>query len=327
MTTEVNPRLNSNSDGMIPAIARVSLTDLTKTEFVKRYQKTGTPVILTGLLEGKSEWDLDFLVEKLGDRKFLMRQYGKERYQQDKREWESIGSGVKADYKTFREYGELLRSREAHEKDIYLAKCSINETPLKQEAALQEARKKIIAFGLDKPISHFNIWVGPGGHVECLHYDQMDGTLIQLYGTKKIVLFPSSQTSNLYPFPILVHFYRGLKLRSWFSQLYPEKPDMQAFPNYKKALPYKQEILLAPGEILYIPAGWWHEVTALGDDMVCSINRFWRVYPTWRAIFSWSRWRGYLGSAFAIPYVIASLIFALFSRDRQQKIKEILQML
>lgn len=327
MTVELKSRLNLNLDRSIPAIARVSLCDLTPKEFVKQYQKPGIPVIMTGLLEGKSAWDLDFLCQKLGDREFLLRQYGKHRYQQDKRQWDNIGSGVKTERKTFQEYANLLQSGEAQEKDIYLAKCSINETPLKQEKVIGEARDKIVELGLDKPISHFNIWVGPGSHVECLHYDQMDGTLIQLYGTKKIILFPPSQTPNLYPFSIFVHLYRGLEMRSWFSQLYPEKPDFQAFPNYRKALPYKQEIFLAPGEVLYIPAGWWHEVSALGDDMVCSINRFWRVYPTFRAIFSWSRWRGYLGSALAIPHLILSLIVALFSRDREQKIRKIMQML
>ncbi|MEA5471031.1 cupin-like domain-containing protein [Spirulina sp. 06S082] len=331
MTVELESRPKLNLDRSIPAIARVSLADLTKKEFVKQYQNPGIPVIMTGLLEGKSRWDLDFLCQKLGDRQFLLRQYGKQRYQQDKRQWDNIGSGVQTERKAFQTYANLLRSGEAKEKDIYLAKCSINETPLKQEKIIQEARQKIVEIGLDKPISHFNIWVGPSSHVECLHYDQMDGTLIQLYGTKKVILFPPSQTPNLYPFSIFVHLYRGLEMRSWFSKLYPEQPDFQAFPNYRKALPYKQEVLLAPGEILYIPAGWWHEVSALGntlgDDMVCSINRFWRVYPTLRAVFSWNRWRGYLGSAFAVPHLIVSLILAFFSRDREQKIKKIMQML
>lgn len=68
-------------------------------------------------------------------------------------------------------------------------------------------------------------------------------------------------------------------------------------------------------------------VTALGDDMVCSVNRFWRVYPTQRAIFFWGRWRVYLGSICAIPNVLLSLVLALLSRDRQQKIKELLRMI
>jgi lysine-specific demethylase 8/hypoxia-inducible factor 1-alpha inhibitor (HIF hydroxylase) len=152
--------------------------------------------------------------------------------------------------------------------------------------------------------------VGPGGHIECLHYDPLNGTLMQLHWAKKVLLFPSSQTDKLYPFPVYIHLLYGLKLRAWFSMVYPENPDFVSFPKLKQALQHKQEVRLNQGEMLYIPAHWWYEVTALGDEMVCSVNHFWRVYPTLRVVFSWSSRRVILADICAVPYLL------LQKRDR-----------
>lgn len=312
---------------LLRSIDRVPLAHLTPASFAHDYQSQSKPVIITGLLKPEWDWNLDYLSQQLGDQCFLLRYYGQERYQQDKREWTSIGSGVQVQSKPFSEYAALLRSHEAHEQDIYLAKCSLQDTPLADTEAIQTVKTELARLGLCHPASSLNLWVGPGGHMECLHYDAMDGTLMQLHGSKRVVLFPPSQTFNLYPFPFYAHLRYGLKLRSWFSRVYPDHPDFESFPKLRQALKHKYDITLNPGDVLYIPAGWWHEVTSLGTGMVCSVNRFWRVYPTRRAVFFWGRWRAYLGSICAIPNVLFNLLVALASPDRKQKIKEILRML
>lgn len=313
------PRL----DRVVNQLQRIDVSSLTTNIFVESYQKTGTPVVITGLLPN-CDWTLDYLCEQLGDRQFLLRSYGQTRYKQDKRQWANIGSGVEAQVLPFKEYAELLRNRQAHARDLYLAKCSIKNTPLSRTLAFNSIAAQL---GLTQPFSDLNLWLGPGGHVECLHYDATDGTLVQLHGAKKVMLFPPSQLSNLYPFPLAIHFCHGLKLRSWFSQVYPETPDLKSFPKFAQALTHKHEVTLQQGELLYIPAGWWHEVTALGEEMVCSVNQFWQVSPRKRALVSVSVWRNYLGILFALPYIGAKLAIAVFSCDRQQKISKILQML
>ena len=313
----------SKLDDAVKTIERISFSSLTSKKFVDYYQKNGIPVVVTGLVQ-ECDWNLDYLCQKLGEQEFLARFYGRERYNQDKRKWKSIGSGVEAKTIRFTDYANLLRNQEAQKNDIYLAKCSIKNTLLDNTKSLTSFGEQL---GLKKPISDLNLWIGPAGHVESLHYDTGDGTLIQLHGSKKILLFPPSQLYNVYPFPIYTHLLYGLKLRSWFSQVYPENPDLKTFPKFEEALLHKYEVILNPGEVLYIPAGWWHEVTALGTEMVCSVNRFWRVYPTSRAVFSWSRWRNYLGFFCALPYTLLSIGIAIFSSDRQQKIRKILQML
>ena len=327
----MNTRMETNSrkdvelglDNIVNPIQRVDISCLTPETFVEQYQKTGTPIVIKGLLK-ECDWNLDYLSEKLGTQEFLIRCYGHERYKQDKRQWTNIGSGVETQSMLFREYAEMLRNRKAHKNDIHLAKGSIKNTPLANTHSLGNIGEQL---GLNKPDTDLNIRVDPGGHVTCLHYDSSDGTLMQLHGAKKVVLFPPSQIYNLYPFPVYVHLRHGLKLRSWFSQVYPENPDFQSFPKFKQALQHKHEVILNQGEVLYIPVGWWHEVTALGDDMVCSVNRFWSVSPISRIVFSWSIWRINLGILCALPHTLLSWVIALFSRERKQKIAKISHLL
>ncbi|MBW4623472.1 MAG: cupin-like domain-containing protein [Cyanosarcina radialis HA8281-LM2] len=304
---------------LVNSIPRVDILSVTPETFSDRYQKNGNPVVITGLLE-EGDWNLEYLCDRLGDREFILRFYGHERYKRDKRQWKSIGSGVESQGMPFVKYAELLRNRQAHEQDIYLAKCSLKDTSLTHANFFPKLGEKL---GLKQPVTDFNLWMGPGGHIECLHYDTLDSTLIQMHGAKKVVLFPPSQTFNLYPFPVFGHLWHGLKLRCWFSRVYPEQPDFKSFPKLQVALDRKYEVIIDRGELLYIPAGWWHEVTALGDEMVCSVNRFWRS----RNQFSWTTLRVYLGFLCAAPQVLLSLAIAFFSPNRDREIRKILQMI
>ncbi len=323
METKLYNFVELGRENLVNSIARVDISSLTPKIFFEKYQKLGIPAIVTGLLANEPDWNLDFLCQKLGDREVPIRHYGRDRYKQDKRNWKSIGSGIATQNIPFSEYAALLRNHQAHEKDLYLGKGSIKNTPLTDTSSLKSIGEKL---GL-KPASDYKLYMGPGGHTANLHYDIMDGTLVQLHGAKKIVLFPPAQTGNLYPFPVHIHLRHGLRMRCCYSQVCPDNPNLHLFPKFQKAVLYKYEAILNQGEIIYIPAYWWHEITTLAEEMSCSVTRFWRVYPTSRAMFSWSRWRSILGNVLGLPNVAIEIAIAIFSSNRKQKIRQILSML
>ncbi len=314
----------SVADNSPKQVMRIDGISLTPEIFAKKYQKDGIPVVITGLLDSMNTWDLDFLREKLGNQKFPVRFNGWERYKKEKHLWNDIGSGVESRTLSFCEYADLLASQEAHKNDIYLGRCALKKTPLADTPELIEADAKL---GLKMPGTSPNLWVCPGSHITPLHYDPLDGTLIQVYGEKRLVLFPPSQTYNLYPLSLFNYLWHGLKLRANYSQVYPENPDLVKFPKFKTALSNRYEVILKQGEILFIPAGWWHEVTSLGDGVVCSINRFWHVLPLTRATTSWNKWRLHLGALMTGPYIIKTWLAAIFSKDRDQKLRHLIQRL
>ena len=323
METKSKNDVELGKKSLVNQIPRVNISSLTPKQFFDQYQETGTPVIITGLLAQEQDWNLDYLCNKLGNREVPIRHYGRDRHKQDKRNWKSIGSGVVTQNIPFTEYAEMLRNGQAHENDIYLGKGTLKNTPLADTHSLKVMGEKL---GLT-PATDYRMYMGSRGHTSSMHYDIADGTLVQLHGAKKVVLFPPAQTPNLYPFPVYVHLLHGFKLRCYYSRVCPENPELQSFPRFQEAIPYKREVIINQGEILYIPAYWWHEITTLGEEMVCSVTRFWHVYPTSRAVFSWSIWRSILGNVLALPHLLINLAIALSSSNRQQKLRQIFSML
>src|SRR6185369_14845378 len=55
-----------------------------------------------------------------------------------------------------------------------------------------------------------------------------------------------------------------------FSQVDPENPDYDRFPLCRDVAPV--EVLLGPGDALYLPSRWWHHVRSL--EVSTSFN-FW----------------------------------------------------
>jgi lysine-specific demethylase 8/hypoxia-inducible factor 1-alpha inhibitor (HIF hydroxylase) len=304
--TSTNAAFSLHSVPSIP-VAELSTASLTTDRFVSEFRTRGTPVVIRQLMS-EPEWTLSFLCEQLGDREFPVRYYGQERYQQAKQQWTSMGSGVETRSMPFSTYAQLLENGEARQQDLYLGKCSLKSTPLAESAGLQQVEAQL---GLRQPVSAANLWVGMGSHVTCLHCDPFDGILMQMGGAKRLVLFPPSQLPNLYPFPVFAHLRHGLKRRASYSQVYPDRPDFTAFPKFAAALQQRHEVILEPGDVLFIPVGWWHEVTALGDGVVCSVNRFWSVFPRQRVWRSWNKWRIHLGSVLAAPHIAWGLLSSL----------------
>ncbi|XP_015905589.1 tRNA wybutosine-synthesizing protein 5 [Parasteatoda tepidariorum] len=92
------------------------------------------------------------------------------------------------------------------------------------------------------------------------HYDVMDNALIQVKGEKKAVLFPPTDALNLY-------------LNGDKSEVMDiENPDFNKFPKFENVT--RHECCLCPGDILYIPALWFHNMTYL--DFGISVNVFWK---------------------------------------------------
>lgn len=92
------------------------------------------------------------------------------------------------------------------------------------------------------------------------HYDVMDNLLVQVKGKKRAVLYSPKDALNLY--------LNGDKS----EVLDIDNPDLTRFPDFVKATRY--ECVLEEGDILFIPALWFHNVISL--EFSVAINIFWR---------------------------------------------------
>jgi lysine-specific demethylase 8/hypoxia-inducible factor 1-alpha inhibitor (HIF hydroxylase) len=252
------------------AIERIHISEIKPEEFAAKYRSgEGRPVVITDALDGIPPCTLEWLTAQLPAATLPARFYGKDHFKKPKAEWKKYSEILQV---TPAEYAAMLVDRRAHVDNIYMAQVPIGETAL-GDIVRPAIRRLGTRTGL-KAVIDLNLWWGPAGHTEPLHYDSGDGTLVQLHGVKRAALFPPSQTANLYPFPL-----RRKGIAPWISQVYLNGPDFDRFPLLKTALSHQVDVTLSAGEVLFIPANWWHEVSSISDGYICSINRFWKVAP------------------------------------------------
>ncbi|KAK5861565.1 hypothetical protein PBY51_022950 [Eleginops maclovinus] len=95
------------------------------------------------------------------------------------------------------------------------------------------------------------------------HYDVMDNLLAQVTGRKRVVLYSPQDALHLY--------LSGDKS----EVLDIDSPDLNHFPDFVKAK--RHECVLEPGDLLFIPALWFHNTRALQFGV--GVNVFWRHLP------------------------------------------------
>lgn len=116
------------------------------------------------------------------------------------------------------------------------------------------------------------IWIGNRSRV-ATHHDVMDNIACVCVGARQFTLFPPEQVANLYLGPIDL-----TPAGQQISLVDPENPDLERFPRYAEALEHAQWAELEPGDAIYIPAMWWHQVNALSQLNIL-INHWWRDLP------------------------------------------------
>lgn len=104
------------------------------------------------------------------------------------------------------------------------------------------------------------LWLGPEGVVTPLHHDLTNNLFVQVYGKKRFYLASALQADAIYNHH---HVYSSATLRA---------PDLEARPEMARVQVY--EVDLEPGDVLYLPVGWWHEVVGLSDSISLTFTAF-----------------------------------------------------
>lgn len=95
-------------------------------------------------------------------------------------------------------------------------------------------------------------------HYDDLHYHAFS---FQIFGQKRFYLYPPDQTPNVYPFPDKPNFSQVRDV---------ERPDLESFPRFADARP--MTFIIEPGELLFVPCGWWHATKMLSPSISISIS-------------------------------------------------------
>lgn len=236
-------------------IIRVPYSSLSADDFLEHYFKLARPVIITGMTDDWAcrKWTIEGLMDKVGDNEVLVR--GNTNTEDYK-----LGKAYTIKRSTFRRYCEDLLEGNARARSSYLAVGSLQQAfpQLLSELPLPEYLVKNGKLHLGP-----YMWVALKGHYEFCHYDPDDNFLIMIQGRKQLRLFGLNQLQCLYPNPT------GSQGKTIQSQVNLDSPDLDRFPLFREA--ECQHCILHPGEVLFIPAFYWHQVTALDSGISCNM--------------------------------------------------------
>ena len=149
-----------------------------------------------------------------------------------------------------------------------------------------------------RPDGYLKLLIGGiGGRFPVMHFDgeNVHATVTEIYGEKEFVVVPPGDGRYLYPNP---------KVANHSLLPDPMTLDVERFPLHAKATLYRA--VLQPGDMVFIPCGWWHAARALSPSISVGMNIMdvsnWsgfvsRVYdqhrypPGLRQMTKWAYWK------------------------------------
>lgn len=234
-------------------------TNLSRSEFLEKYYAANRPVIITDIMKGwkaLSLWSPEYFREQCGEMivEITAGREADKQYEVNLQEHKALIR--------FADYIDAVVNGGAS-NDYYLV---ANNFFFKQEAAklLYDDFEQFPEYLDNRQVSECgSLWFGPAGSITPLHHDVMNILFAQVYGRKKFTLIPSNHAHLLY------------NEKGVFSDVDVENPDLERHPKFKEAR--LVEVVVEPGEVLFLPVGWWHHVRALDVSISLSFTNF--VFP------------------------------------------------
>jgi hypothetical protein len=235
----------------VPVVRRPS-----RTQFLQTYYAANRPVVIEGAMDNwpaLTQWTLEKLKQRFGDRQVEIQ----------------AGRNADPDYEinssnhkrvlNFGQYIDMVRTS-GRTNDFYMTGGNAARNCL----ALAELWDHIVLvpeYLRDQgPEENGLFWFGPAGTVTPLHHDLNNNFMAQVVGRKRVRLIAPHDAAYVY------------NHRHCYSQVDMDRVDYDKFPLFRSARVF--DVTLEPGQMLFVPIGWWHHVTALEVSMTMTFMNF-----------------------------------------------------
>jgi hypothetical protein len=245
---------------LVPRLAAIErVSGLGGETFLERYYAVNRPVILKGEMAGwpaLALWTPAYLKAAIGSR---MVEFQDDRASDQNFEMHKDVHRREAPFDVF--IDRILQPGAGNNSYLTAYNSGRNAQAL---STLQEDLGRLDRF-LDYSGAepHGMMWIGPAGTVTSLHHDLTNNFIAQIVGRKQIRLAPAAEVGKLYN----------------HHHVFSEIPDLEApgidlgrHPRLAELRSY--DVTLEPGEILFMPLGWWHQVKSLDFSVTLTFTNF-----------------------------------------------------
>ncbi len=257
----------ATTHGNVPRMPKLS-----RHAFLDNYYAPNRPVVMTGAMDdwpAMTRWTAEELKRRLGDRVVSV---------QANRDNDANYEVNSAKLRSEMTFGEFIDITETMgETNNYYITANNSET---NREALKDLWDDIIPFTDylrdDDPSNRGFFWFGPKGTVTPLHHDLTNNFMAQVRGRKLVRLIAPYELPNLY------------NNRHCYSAVNLDNIDYDQFPLFRNVTVIDVEI--GPGDLLFLPVGWWHYVRGLETSITMTFtnfvfdNDFYSSYKTYHEI-------------------------------------------
>lgn len=226
---------------------------LSAESFFAEHYTTLTPVVLTGLTDhwpGRG-WSLDKLAAKVGNPEIEVQM---EREADADFELNSI-----AHKRRMRWHDILARLADDPDTNDFYVTANNSGLNRKALAPLWDDVGDLPGYLGKSHLGDGFFWMGPKGTVTPWHHDLTQNLLVNMLGVKRVALVSPAET------------HRMRNHRHCFSRFGADAGLSDAPPAER---PRVLTVDIGPGDILFIPVGWWHHVTGLSLTVGMSFTNF-----------------------------------------------------
>lgn len=232
---------------------------LSADEFLDRYYAANRPVILTGEMAdwpALAKWTPDYLKQVVGARPV--------EFQGDRGKNQSFEIDKAAHRRQMPFDGFIdLVTRPDVGNDIYLTAYNSvgNAEALSMLHPDMGFPEKLLSRDVAQP--NGMMWIGPAGTLTSLHHDLTNNLIAQVVGRKRLLVLPASEVGKLYNHPYVF---------SEIGDLEDPSTSLAQFPLLADAR--FTEVTLMPGEMIFMPVAWWHQVRSIDFSVTVTYTNF-----------------------------------------------------